>query len=347
MVLTKYAANAIIAKARAKYGRRLKEKDYQTLIGCSSVGEVMAYLKTHTHYSKVLNNMSERDVHRGQLEAVLRQELIQDFASLSHYEIATGEAFSQYLINKTEAEQLSHFVMLLSSGNTERYVFDLPSHLETHTKIDLKALAKARNYSELLAAVEKTKYKKLLEPFRPVGDGELDVPAIENALYSDMYDNLFEIINNHTKGQEKKALSELFTTHIDLSNFVRVLRLQKYYHLKPDEIRKQLLPHGSVREPVLREMCNAASPKELFAVAAHSSIGKRIAKMEYNYAGEIDRRGDYNYTKRQIRFSTVPTVVMMSYFSLAQTELTNIINIIEGVRYKVDPDTIKKLLIYQ
>lgn len=347
MVFTKYAANAIIAKTRAKYGKRLNEKDYQTLIGCANVGEVMAYLKTHTHYSMVLNNMSEREVHRGQLETVLKQQLIQDFASVSHYEIATGESFSQFLINKTEVEQLSHFAMLLSSGNTERYVFDLPSHLQAHTKIDLKALANAKDYSEFLSAVEKTKYKKLLEPFKPLNGQELDVPGIENALYSDMYNNLFTIINNHTKGKEKKGLTELFTTHIDLMNFVRVLRLQKYYHLKPEEIRAQLLPHGSVREAVLKEMCEAHSPKELFAVAAHSSIGKRIAKMEYNYAGEIDRRGDYNYAKRQIRFSTVPTVVMMSYFSLAQTELTNIINIIEGVRYNIDPDTIKKLLIYQ
>ncbi|MGN0456502.1 MAG: V0D/AC39 family V-type ATPase subunit [Acutalibacteraceae bacterium] len=347
MVFTKYAANAIIAKTRAKYGKRLKDKDYQALLNCASVGEVMAYLKSHTHYSSVLNNMSEREVHRGQLETVLRQQLIQDFASIAHYEIATGEAFSQFLINRNEVEQLSHFVMLLSSGNTERYVFDLPLHFEAHTKIDLQALVKARSYGELLAAVEKTKYKKLLEPYRPEKDGEIDVPAIENALYSDMYDNLFEIIGNHTKGEEKKALTELFTTHIDLMNFVRVLRLQKYFHLKPEKIREQLLPHGSIRESVLKAMCEARSPKELFAAAAASRAGKRIAKMEYSYAGEIDRRGDYSYTKRQIRFSTVPTVVMMSYFTLAQTELTNIINIIEGVRYKVDPDTIKKLLIYQ
>ncbi|MCQ4022880.1 MULTISPECIES: V-type ATPase subunit [unclassified Ruminococcus] len=347
MIFTKYAANAIIAKARCKYGRRLKEKDYQTLLACSSVGEVMSYLKTHTSYSSLLNNMNERDVHRGQLEAVLKQQLIHDYASVSHYEIATGESFSQFLINRAEVEQLSHFVMLLGSGNTERYVFDLPLQFSAHTKIDLQAMAKARNYSEFLAAVEKTRYKKLLEPFRPTNNGELNVPAIENALYSDLYNRLFEIINNHTKGEEKRGLTELFTTHIDLMNFVRVLRLQKYYHLEPEEIRAQLLPHGSIREAVLRQMCEATSPKELFAAAAQSSIGKRIAKMEYSYAGEIDRRGDFSYAKRQIRFSTVPTVVMMSYFSLVQTELTNIINIIEGVRYKVDPDTIKKLLIYQ
>ncbi len=347
MVFTKYAANAIIAKARAMYGKRLREKDYQSLLGCSSVGEVMSYLKTHTRYSTVLNNMSERDVHRGQLESVLKRLLIQEFAQLSHYEIATGESFSQYLINRAEVEQLSHFLMLLSSGNADRYVFDLPSHLEAHTKIDLKLLAKAENYDDFLAALEGSKYKRLLSPFKPT-DGEApDVPKIENALYADLYSNLFEIIDKHTSGAEKKGLTDMFSTDIDLKNFVRILRLQKYYQMKPDEIKEHLIPGGSIKDRILDEMCAAGSAKELFAIAAQTSVGKRIAKMEYSYAGEIDRRGRYNYTRRQIRFSTIPTVVMMSYFTLGQTELNNIINIIEGVRYKVDPDTIKKLLIYQ
>ena len=347
MLLTKYAANAIIAKARAMYGKRLKEKDYQSLLACSSVGEVMTYLKSHTRYYSVLNNMSERDVHRGQLEAVLRHQLLNEFALLSHYEIATGESFSQYLINKAEVEQLSHFLMLLSSGNTERFVFDFPSYLESHTKIDLMALSKATNYDEFLDSLENSKYKKLLAPFRPISGTTIDVPKIENTMYADLYKNLFEIIGSHTKGREKKELTEMFSTDIDLMNFVRILRLQKFYHLKPEDIKAQLLPGGSIKDRILDEMCATQNPKELFTVAAQTGIGKRIAKMEYNYAGEIDRRGRYNYTRRKIHFSTIPTVVMMSYYVLEQTELNNIINIIEGVRYKVDPDTIKKLLIYQ
>ncbi len=346
MIFSKYAANAVIAKARSMYGRRLKEKDYSSLLNCATVGDVMSYLKSHTKYSSVLNNMSERDVHRGQLETVLKQQLLREFESLSHYEIATGEAFSQFLIIKAEVEQLSHFLMLLDSGNTERYVFDLPSYLEAHTKIDLTALSKAKNYDEFLAALENSRYKKLLSPYKPAPGKNIDVPKIENVMYSDMYDHLFDIID-HTRGKEKKQLTEMFSAHIDLMNFVRVLRLQKYFHFKPQAIREQLFSHGSVREAVLDEMCEATSSKELFAVASQSSVGKRIAKMEYNYAGEIASRGRYNQSRRLIRFSTVPTVVMMSYYFLEQAELRNIINIIEGVRYKVDPDVIKKLLIYQ
>lgn len=347
MTLTKYAANAIIAKVRAIYGKRLKEKDYQSLLGCLSVGEVMSYLKSHTKYSTVLNSISERDVHRGQLETLLKQKLMQEFASLSRYEMATGESFSEYLINKAEAEQILHFLMLLNSGNTERYLFDLPSNLNAHTKIDLKAMSKAKNFDEFLVSLDKSHYRKLLEPFRPKENETLNIPKIENAIYSDMFKNLFNIINHHTKGKEKKELTELFSIHIDFMNFVLILRLQKYYHMSPEQIRGLLLSAGSIKESMLMEMCAAQSSEELFDVAARSRVGRRIEKLDYNYESEVGKRGFFLYTRRQIRFSTVPTVVLMSYLFLEQIELRNIICIIEGVRYDVDPEMIRKLLIYQ
>ena len=45
---------AVLAKARAKYGRFLTDRDYASLIACQSVAEVMVYLKSHTHFASVL-----------------------------------------------------------------------------------------------------------------------------------------------------------------------------------------------------------------------------------------------------------------------------------------------------
>lgn len=45
---------AVLTKARSKFGNRLTEKDYQSLLACQSVGEIMSYLKNNTHYSKAL-----------------------------------------------------------------------------------------------------------------------------------------------------------------------------------------------------------------------------------------------------------------------------------------------------
>ena len=42
------AANAVLAKARAMYGKRLTAQNYTDLLACRSVNEAAAYLKAHT-----------------------------------------------------------------------------------------------------------------------------------------------------------------------------------------------------------------------------------------------------------------------------------------------------------
>ena len=44
-----YSDNAVLAKVRALYGKRLTENDYTQLMGKKTVGEVAAYLKKETY----------------------------------------------------------------------------------------------------------------------------------------------------------------------------------------------------------------------------------------------------------------------------------------------------------
>ena len=103
---------AVLAKARAKYGKFLTERDYTNILACQSVAEVMVYLKSHTHYASVLSEVNERDVHRGRLELLLRQYLFDEFDTLCRYDSSVSVGFSQYYVEKTEVEQIIRFLLL-------------------------------------------------------------------------------------------------------------------------------------------------------------------------------------------------------------------------------------------
>jgi V/A-type H+-transporting ATPase subunit C len=64
---------AVYTRAKAKYGKRLKEKDYKALLNCRSVPDVMAYLKSNTHYIDAFGEANERGMRRGLFESLLRQ----------------------------------------------------------------------------------------------------------------------------------------------------------------------------------------------------------------------------------------------------------------------------------
>ena len=99
------SSGAIPAKARAKYGRRLTSEDYNNLIHCKTVAEVANYLKSNTYYNDVLSQLNEHNIHRGQVELLLKQKLFYDFDELCRYESRSGNGFSSFIVIRYEINQ--------------------------------------------------------------------------------------------------------------------------------------------------------------------------------------------------------------------------------------------------
>ena len=339
------SANAVLAKMRAKYGKRLSSKDYSNLLACKSVAEVVTYLKNNTYYDSVLRTVNERDVHRGRLEMILRQKLFDDFYSLCRYMKGTGEYFAEYLIERDEIEQMIRFLTLLSSDSPDEYIFTMPSFFARHTSVDLAALSRARDYDSFFAVLNGTRYARTVERFRPKKGDRVSIPELETELYRRCYDHLYDSIERFSSGAEKKALLSMFDSIMDIMNFVRVFRLKKFYKESPDVIKRYLFDHGTLRQQTIDKMCAAESGSGIFDAVKGTKLGRSIEKMKFVYAGQIQEVGIYGITKRNIHFSTYPIVGMLSYVFVMQQEYSNIVSIIEGVRYGVDPEKLDSIVI--
>ena len=323
---------AVLAKARAKYGKFLTERDYTNILACQSVAEVMVYLKSHTHYASVLSEVNERDVHRGRLELLLRQYLFDEFDTLCRYDSSVSVGFSQYYVEKTEVEQIIRFLVLLNSNSTEKFIFQFPAFLSKHTELDVYKLANAGNYDEFLAALNNTSYYDILKVFKPDKKGFLPVSDIENKLYAYIFKNMLELIKKKTKGTERQELLTMFRTVNDYNIFSRILRLKKYYQLPPEVIKTNMLPEYSSLSPkLIDKMCEAESSAEVFQIMQSTGCGRLIGKIGYKHASDISPRVQFKLAKKNIHFSNNPSVVMISFMFLSETELMNVISTIQSL----------------
>ena len=337
---------AVLAKARAKYGRFLTERDYASLLACQSVAEVMVYLKSHTHYASVLSEVNERDVHRGRLEMLLRQYLFNEFDTLCRYDSSVSVGFSRYVVEKTEVEQIIRFLVLLNSHSTEKFIFQFPAFLSKHTELDVNKLANARDYEEFLGALSRTPYHEILRIYKPDEKGRLPVSEMENKLYDHILKHMLEFINKKTKGAERQELMTMFKTINDYSIFSRILRLKKYYNLPSEIIKTNMSPEYSSLSPkLIARMCEAESSAEVFQIMQSTGCGRMIGKIGYTYASDISPRVQFRLAKKNIHFSNNPSVVMMAFMFLSEIELMNVICLIEGIRYQLEPKTIQSLII--
>ena len=170
---------------------------------------------------------------------------------------------------------------------------------------------------------------------------------IETVLYSYLFHNTFKIVEQYKNKKTRKELKNIFNAYIDFNNLVRIIRLKKYYNPDEDYIRDSLFPYGTISNKKLESLIQAKSIDEIHSIVQTTTFGKLISGIEYDYIDELPTKVKFAKCKHFIRYSVNPPVVMLSYILLTELELSNIINIIEGIRYKLPKDEIKKMLNYE
>ena len=337
---------AVLTKARAKFGKSLTEKDYNALLSCQNVTEVLSYLKSNTHYSSALNDINERDVHRGRLESLLRQNLFYEFDSLCRYNSSMSSGFTQYVIETIEVQQIVRFLILLHSNSTEKFIYQFPAYFSKHTEFDINKLANTKSYEEFLNVLSSSPFYNILKKYSPDEKGRLHIADIENDLTEYVFSNLMNTVNTQTSGQEQRELRSLLCSINDYNIFTRILRLKKYYNLSPNEIKDNLLLGiCDISPKTINKMCEAENSNEIFSIMKKTHTGRLISKIGYVYDSDITPRVKYRLARKNMRFSNQPSVVMISYVFFSEIELMNVITLIEGIRYKLDTKTIESLLI--
>ena len=76
---------------------------------------------------------------------------------------------------------------------------------------------------------------------------------------------------------------------------------------------------------------------------SHTSVGKKAQSVYPD--SDMAVQGRYEMCRHQLYFSTNPEIVLLAFYILSQTELSNVIAIIEGVRYSMEPDSIYETLV--
>lgn len=343
--------HAVTAKARALYGRRITPEQYKDLLRCRSVPEVASYLKSSTSYADALQNISESNIHRGQLENMLRRWNFDSYAKMYYYLNSNEDNFFKLIISEFEIREILRMILLLKAGNPEEYISSLPGFLISKCKVDLLELASVRSFNELLKILEGTRYERILNPFRPTdGRPDIDYIGCEHSLYEYHFRRTIKLINKSTDKSERRELRRLIGMRIDHINLRSVYRGKVLFKSEPKNIALRIFPfHRLLTKNMLDEMLNADSDEHLDQIIDRifksSGAINRMSKNENSFLESYTDRLLYRANKNYLHLSQNVSVVFYAYFVLSQLEISNIIYIIEGIRYQLPTEEIQKLII--
>lgn len=349
MAVTTMGANAVLAKARALYGKRLTSRNYSEMLSCRTVPEIAAYLKNRTPYAAELEGITPQVVHREQLEHLLRRHLFGQYAALARYETAIGRNLYQYFAVQCDVEHVLEHLHRLNAGGVSEKQEGIPNFLRRYSRLDESKLAQAQNLAQLADALKGTPYWQTVASFvqspnfRMENDGALEVEA---ALTRYEYEAMCRLVDKDLKGTEREEVLALLRRRCDLQSIADISRMKRV--LKADEpyLRRRVYTgFSALSARQLNRLLDAADEEEFTRRLKTTCYGKELGHVAYEYIEQGVQKIQYRWHSRQLRFSTSPSVVMLCYFFLAENELDNIIHIIEGIRYGMSADEISRMLV--
>ena len=346
-MLDSYSNNVIAAKAHGMYGKHITTEQYEELLRCRSVSEVASYLKTQTHFRHALENINPANIHRGQLENMLRRDAFEDYSKMYRYLNAKRENLFHYVIMEEEIVEILRMVLLLKADNAESFILDLPAYLISQATVDLMAVAKVKTYDELIEVLKGTDYAEILQRFHPNDKvPTINYVACEHAFYEYFFKRYFAMIKKIYKGKTRKELEELLPTRIELFNLTSIYRTKVFFGAKSTTVARRLYPYRyKLKEKQIQNMIEAPDKEALERIIASTAYARQLPFKDYSYIEHYTNRVSYQINRKYLHFSTNAAVVFLAYFTLSELELGNIINIIEGIRYQVAAEEIRKLLI--
>ncbi len=337
-----FSSNAIMAKSRALYGKRLKKEDYDVLLNSKSISEVVSYLKNETAYGEVFHSAGS-DISNNQVEELLEIHLLKCYEKVSRYEISAGAEFYKLNLMKNDIQQILRFMHFIIIDKPEEYLKVLPPFFNKHSELDLYRLASSRSFEDVLDVLQGTPYEKILRPFAKTYKDPRSYISMERALDEKMWEAQKMIVKKY-KGKSKEKIKELISCRNDMENLIRIYRIKRLLK-KDNAVAKRFLNLNftNLKEKEIDEMLDAQTTHEMLKIASGTYYKKHFLNEDFTSLEEFSRRVLFDKFNKEIRYSTDPVAVMISYFYLAENETKNIIHIVEGIRCGMSPEAMGEM----
>lgn len=322
--------DAIAARIRALYGKRLQAVDYAALMACGSVSEVAETLAQFPAYTAVASVLTAGNLHRGYLESVLRRQYFDEFLRLYSYLSQNDRRMAAVIITRYEITELLY--CLQESRKETGFINFKNSYIDRYSVLDFDALSCAANHTALLEALEGTPYGELLRPL--LENGVIRYLDAENVLDGYYYKRAVQLCQQVLPKGQQKELRRMLGLQIDFANLSRIIRLKKYFDFTPPEIVPYLLtPYYRLNEEILNRVMEepeeAAWPRilegtdyaALFGGTPHAGLSENMDEMLIGTA------------RKMIHFSSSPPALVLAYLKTKELELKNVVTLIESKRY--------------
>lgn len=336
--------SAVAAKLKAMHARFLTHEDFEELLSKKNVKDICIYLKATDAYGETFADTDVNNIHRGQMEITVRNEMYEEYVRLYNFIDRSGRGILNFWFMRQEIDFLKRMIRHLytheSVTDDEVELGRFEAFFNTHTRIKRDLILNATSLSDCIAACAETPYSKTLARAENL---EADFFTTGMMLDGFYYDALWRAINRSAAPKQRELFKQLIGSKIDMLNLMWIYRGKKYFSFSNELIFPYLLPvRHRLSADDISALVGAETVDKFLELVSHThyavlfeNLGERFVEENYyKLLGKAAKTIFANHTQS--------LAAVYAYLYLKEMELQRITTIVEGVRYGLNTDAIRK-----
>ncbi len=333
---TLLAYSGIATKIRAMKSRLLTDDEYQELAGFHSVSEIAGYLKNKPGYEKILHDVNEQEVHRGELEKLISSASYRDFDALFCFANASQRKFLRIYAERFEIKLLkSCMTDIFAYGSIQDSSLVYKGFFDKHASFQVEALRGIKEMKDLIEALKDTIFYRPLHLIEQSERHELR--DYEQALDMFHFTRLWKEKKKYLDRKDCALLQKEFGTKFDMLNLNFIFRAKHYYRLNSFEIYSLIIPlNYRIKKSDIKKFVEAEDMKAFDQLLKETYYGKRYEELSTSTLEVMYREILKRTLLKDARTNPYSMSILYSYIYHKEHEISRLIVTIESVRYRVD-----------
>ena len=327
---------SIHTKLNGMYAKKIKKSDLEELMKQNTTAQAVALLKNRNSYFKNL----EDNPRRTNLKILLDDILIQDIQKIERLLNRTEKEIFLYFISLHEIKCIKCVFRKMSSGSRINEPIEEVQNWTSQLFKHLKGISNVQTYEELLQLIQKTRYYEIFQKCSSPID-EVNIFELENQLDKYYFENMMKIARKHNH-----HLENMIGQQIDLNNIIWIYRMKENGRFSKEQMQEVVIQDFYyLKKSELEKLIFANHEKECREVLQTTFYGKYIQFDNINDLEEQVNIYLYQAYKKHFRGNIFEISAIYAYISMIELENNDIMNVVEGIRYQLSREEIRKKLL--
>lgn len=340
--VVKYAA--VNSKVKALEGKFLSNAQYKKLVESANYNAAVKFLKEETAYVDALKDFNVEELHRGELEIILKRYFIEKIFKLRYYFSGEYKILFKTLFMRFEIEDLKIILRGKYIGKSKEEIVPFLMCKKELSQIDYATVTGATNIEMAIEKLKNTIYYKHLAPLVS-SISEDGLFRIETTLDFQYFSSLRKLIKKLPK-EDSKVIEKFIGINSDLLNLQWIYRGKKYYKISQEELLNYTIYDGYyLKRETLKKLCYSKDLDQFFEMISVLKYKDVFNKEEAEY---LEEKNILSYLKKIYegykRENKLNISVVMAYIELLIMEIRNIISIVENIRYSTGREEAMKYI---